>query len=103
MVGYKDMESFLFDIINDVKFFIVLIEFHPMASNRDENTLIKLGAKIRELKEAKGLTDRDFADRAEIGYAQVWRLLDGQVNPTYSTLKAIAKILDVHPGVFFDL
>jgi transcriptional regulator with XRE-family HTH domain len=74
-----------------------------MASNRDEKVLKKLGSKIRELKEAKALTDRDFADLAEIGYAQVWRLLDGQVNPTYSTLKAIAKVLDVHPGVFFDI
>ncbi|PSL48691.1 helix-turn-helix protein [Chitinophaga niastensis] len=74
-----------------------------MASNRDEIILKKLGVKIRELKEAKGLSDRDFADLAEIGTAQVWRLLQGQVNPTYSTLKAIAKVLDVHPGVFFDL
>lgn len=74
-----------------------------MVANRDEKDLKKLGAKIRELKEAKGLTDKDFADLAEISYAQVWRLLDGQRNPTYSTLKAIAKALDVHPGVFFDI
>ena len=74
-----------------------------MANNRDEKSLKKLGAKIRELKDAKGLSDRAFADLAEIGSTQVWRLLEGQVNPTYSTLKAIAKVLDVHPGIFFDI
>ncbi|HEY9261517.1 helix-turn-helix transcriptional regulator [Chitinophaga sp.] len=87
----------------EVVFFIILIEFQSMVANRDEKNLKKLGAKIRELKDAKGLTDKDFADLAEISYAQVWRLLDGQRNPTYSTLKAIAKALDVHPGVFFDI
>jgi transcriptional regulator with XRE-family HTH domain len=74
-----------------------------MSVNRDQITLKQLGAKIRELKEAKGLTDKCFADLAKISHGQVWRLLDGQVNPTYSTLKAIAKVLDVHPGVFFDI
>jgi transcriptional regulator with XRE-family HTH domain len=87
----------------EVEFFIILIQFHSMAGNRDEKSLKKLGVKIRELKEAKGLTDKEFADIAEISYAQVWRILDGQRNLTYSTLKAIAKALDVHPGIFFDI
>lgn len=63
-----------------------------MALSRNASALKALGNKIGELKNSKGLSDRDFANLAEIGYAQVWRLLQGQVNPTYSTLKAIAKV-----------
>ncbi|SEW14062.1 helix-turn-helix domain-containing protein [Chitinophaga arvensicola] len=74
-----------------------------MAKNRDELSLEKLGKKIRQLKEAKNITDRELAKLAGISSSQVWRLLDGQVNPTYSTLKAIAEVLDVHPGIFFDI
>lgn len=97
------MKLFSNNIFLEVEFIIILIEFHSMGRKRDEKDLKKLGAKIRELKEAKGLTDIAFAELAEISNAQVWRLLDGQRDPAYSTLKAIAKALDVHPGVFFDV
>lgn len=74
-----------------------------LAVNRNQEDLKKLGMKIRELKMERNITDKSLSRLARIGSTQVWRILDGQVNPTYSTLKAIAAVLEVHPGVFFDL
>ncbi|TWF44836.1 helix-turn-helix protein [Chitinophaga polysaccharea] len=74
-----------------------------LAVNRNQEDLKKLGMKIRELKTERNITDKAFSRLARIGASQVWRILEGQVNPTYSTLKAIAEVLEVHPGVFFDL
>jgi transcriptional regulator with XRE-family HTH domain len=66
-----------------------------MANNRNEKFLKKLGATIKKMREAKGLTTREFANRADIAYSQVWKIETGQVDPTISTLLAIANALEV--------
>lgn len=67
-----------------------------MANNRNEKFLKKLGAAIKKLRETRGLTTREFADRADIAYSQVWKIESGQVDPTISTLLAVAKTLEVN-------
>ena len=66
-----------------------------MSNNRDEKILKVFGANLKKLREAKGLTTREFADIAEIAYSQVWTLESGQGDPSLTTLLAIARALEV--------
>lgn len=66
-----------------------------MANNRNEKFLKKLGAHIKKLRQAKGLTTREFANVTDIAHSQVWRIESGRVDPTISTLLAIARTLEV--------
>lgn len=66
-----------------------------MSNNRDEKILKAFGENLKKLREAKGLTTREFADIADIAYSQVWTLESGQGDPSLTTLVAIARVLEV--------
>lgn len=66
-----------------------------MANNRNEKALKAFGENFKKLREAKGLTTREFADIADIAYSQVWTLESGQGDPSLTTLLAIARTLEV--------
>lgn len=63
---------------------------------QDKNeTLIKIGLKIRELRENRKLTLQDFADKLEMEYNNVIRIEKGRTNFTIGTLVKIANVLNV--------
>jgi transcriptional regulator with XRE-family HTH domain len=66
-----------------------------MSNNRDEKALQEFGRNLKRLREAKGMSTREFADMAEIAYSQVWTLESGSGDPSLSTLLAISRTLDV--------
>jgi transcriptional regulator with XRE-family HTH domain len=66
-----------------------------MANNRDEQVLKAFGENLKKLREAKGLTTREFADIADIAYSQVWTLESGNGDPSLTTLLAISRALGV--------
>jgi transcriptional regulator with XRE-family HTH domain len=66
-----------------------------MANNRDEKVLKAFGENLKKLREAKGLTTREFADIADIAYSQVWTLESGQGDPSLTTLLAISRALGI--------
>jgi transcriptional regulator with XRE-family HTH domain len=66
-----------------------------MTKNKDEKLLKAFGENLKKLREAKGLTTREFADTADIAYSQVWTLESGRGDPSLSTLMAIARTLEV--------
>ena len=66
-----------------------------MSNNRNEEVLKAFGENLKKLREARGLTTRQFADLADIAYSQVWTLESGQGDPTLTTLWAIAKALNI--------
>lgn len=66
-----------------------------MANNRDEKVLKAFGENLKRLREAKGLTTREFADIADIAYSQVWTLESGQGDPSLTTLLTISRTLGV--------
>lgn len=87
---------FRVDLICQVNIFFISTELtSQMAKHRNEQALKAFGENLKKLREAKGLTTREFADMAEIAYSQVWRLESGQGDPTLSTLLAISKALDI--------
>ena len=53
-----------------------------------------LGVRIRELREAAGLTQRALAHSAGVGRITMVRLENGKHSPKLNTLKAIAQVLE---------
>lgn len=51
--------------------------------------------RIRRLREEKGLSIQDFADKLEIEYTNVVRIEKGRTNFTLGTLIKIANGLDI--------
>jgi DNA-binding XRE family transcriptional regulator len=74
--------------------FINLI-FEPMheVKKRYAKKLAAFGKNVRELREAKGLTQEDLAYNAGISFTTVNNLENGHLNPTLATLYAIAESL----------
>lgn len=61
----------------------------------------QVGARVRQLRMALGLTQEALAERAGLNYAQVQRLEQGLVNPTLRTLHSIAEGLNVPLSALF--
>ena len=66
-----------------------------MNNLRDNSTLENFGAKIKELRFKKGMTLEQLAFEADIELSQVHRVEKGKINPTLTTLMALAKGLDI--------
>lgn len=62
----------------------------------DKNeTLIRIGLKIREIRETKKLSIQELADKLDMEYNNVIRIEKGRTNFTIGTLIKIANALDV--------
>ncbi len=66
-----------------------------MAINRNEKTLKAFGQHLKNLRQVKGLTTREFADLADVAYSQVWTLESGRGDPSLTTLLALARGLEI--------
>jgi transcriptional regulator with XRE-family HTH domain len=73
-----------------------------MNNLRDKSTLESFGAKLKQLRLKKGLTLEQLAFEADIELSQVHRVEKGKVNPTLTTLIAIAKGLGVNLSEIFN-
>jgi transcriptional regulator with XRE-family HTH domain len=54
-----------------------------------------VGGRIKELRVQKGFTQDDFAARAGLNRAHLYRVEEGRQSPTLRTLKTIADTLGV--------
>jgi transcriptional regulator with XRE-family HTH domain len=54
-----------------------------------------MGARIRRLRKAKGMSQQDVADKARLTRVFITRVEAGQQDPSLSTINAIARALDV--------
>ena len=65
---------------------------------RDDDFLIKIGNKIRDLRVSKELTQMDLAFKCnDMDYSQINRIELGEINFSVSYLLLIAKALEVSP------
>ena len=62
----------------------------------------RLGQNVRRLREAKGWSQEDYADRAGIHRTYVSDIERGRRNPTVTVLEKLAKPLEVEPGRLLD-
>jgi transcriptional regulator with XRE-family HTH domain len=64
---------------------------------KDEETLKLIGAKIREIRTIKKMSQETLANSCDIDYSQINRMELGKVNFGISYLFRIAQALDVNP------
>jgi len=62
----------------------------------------RLGHNIRQLREAKGWSQEDYADRAGIHRTYVSDIERGRRNPTITVVEKLAKPFGVSPGSLLD-
>jgi transcriptional regulator with XRE-family HTH domain len=67
---------------------------------KTEAILPRIGANIRRAREARGLTQEEAAERAQIDYKRWQRIESGTVNCTVRTLARVAEALSLS---FWDL
>jgi transcriptional regulator with XRE-family HTH domain len=69
---------------------------------RDKKVLIAFGNNLRKLRQAKNLSMENLSYEADVDLSQIFRIEKGIINPTLSTLHAIAKALDLSLKELFD-
>lgn len=58
----------------------------------------RLGKNVRKLREAKGWSQEDYADRAGIHRTYVSDIERGRRNPTITVVEKLAKPFEVQPS-----
>ena len=61
---------------------------------KDEQNIL-LGRRIRTLRTAKGLTQQELGNRADVDYKFIGEIERGNMNPSFKVLVKIANTLDV--------
>lgn len=64
-------------------------------SQQQKRDLKKLGARIKELRKTKGMTQNELGNAVNMDYQNISRLERGEKNAVYLTLKEVAKGLGV--------
>lgn len=62
----------------------------------------RLGRNVRKLREARGWSQEDYADRAGIHRTYVSDIERGRRNPTITVVEKLAGPLEIEPGVLLD-
>ncbi|MDP3495567.1 MAG: helix-turn-helix transcriptional regulator [Hyphomonadaceae bacterium] len=62
----------------------------------------RVGANLRRVREAQGISQEDLADRAGLHRTYVSGVERGVRNPTVKVLDKTAKALKVKPSVFLE-
>jgi len=66
-----------------------------IVNTKEQQYFEKLGAKIKQLREEKGLDQKAFAFDCELGRTQLYMIENGKTNPRLLTLIKIAKGLEL--------
>lgn len=74
----------------------------PKRSNRVPEVEVAIGARIRALRVAAGMSRATLGEALGISFQQVQKYEKGKDRVAASTLQVIAAALEVHPGSFFD-
>lgn len=64
-------------------------------NTKEEKYFRRLGAKIKQLREEKGIDQKSFAFDCEIGRTQLYMIEKGRTNPRLLTLMKIADGLGI--------
>lgn len=85
---------------------IVLTSLVPstafMQKGRMDDILLQLGAKVRTLRERRGMSQAELARSMKLSRYTIHRIERGEQNITILTLALVAKSLEVGPATFVD-
>ena len=62
-----------------------------------------IGAKIREFRKARGMTQKELGEKSGIAEPTIRRYELGKLNPKFETVKKIATALNVPAAIFFPI
>ena len=57
--------------------------------------LTALGQKMREARKKKDLTQQELSDLSHVSIKEIAKIENGQMNPSYLILRALAKVLNI--------
>lgn len=66
-----------------------------MNNLRDKELLLRFGDRVRMLRTANNFTLEQLAFAADVEISQIHRIEKGKINPTYTTLAALAAGLEI--------
>lgn len=67
-----------------------------------DDILLQLGAKVRTLRERRGMSQAELARSMKLSRYTIHRIERGEQNITILTLALVAKSLEVGPATFVD-
>jgi transcriptional regulator with XRE-family HTH domain len=70
---------------------------------RNQAVMKAFGVRIRELREAKGISQQELAYLCDWEYSQINRIELGKINTSISHVFHLAEKLDVTPSKLIDL
>ncbi len=73
----------------------MLFYFSLLNNLRDKKILIAFGNHIRRLRKAKNLSMEAFSYEVDVDLSQIFRIEKGKINPTLTTLSALASALNI--------
>lgn len=69
---------------------------------KDDTTIKKFGAAVRQLRKEKGLTLLQLSQSCDVDYTTISKIERGLINTTITMVTRIAKALQVKPSVLLD-
>ena len=73
-----------------------------MINYKNQRAITAFGDQLKSLRLAKGFSQEQLANRADIPINQVGRIERGEVNTTISTIYALADALNIRVRDFFS-
>lgn len=77
-------------------------EICSMIHVRDKKLLISFGKHLVKIRKNNGLSQEKLANAANVSLSQISRLERGIINPTLSTLSALAKAMNMPLATLLD-
>ena len=78
------------------------MSFYPVKYYRDKSFIIAFGKRVKELRNAKRISQERLALEAGFELSQIYRIESGTVNTSISHLAKIAEVLKVTPSELLD-
>lgn len=73
-----------------------------MNVNRNKEYIVKFGKNLRQIRESKSFTQEALAESIGSERAFISRIERGIINPSVSTVKAIADVLEIDVCLLFQ-
>ena len=73
-----------------------------MINNRNKKILKTFGKHLFQLRKEKGLSQEELTFRADLSKNMIGNIERGEVNPTLTTIKSLAKGLGIPTKDLFD-
>ena len=75
---------------------------HPKLEGQREDLVVKVGERVRQVREKRGLSREDISSRTDIDMTLLSQIEEGKVAPPLGTIIKLAKALEMEMGYFIS-